>query len=71
MISKSTFFKVRPKKVVYGKFKNFDLNNFKNEIRTKMQLIDKYEISEEEFLKVLNKHAPLKRKLLEQIMFLT
>ena len=50
MISKSTFFKVRPKKVVYGKFKNFDLNNFKNEIRTKIKSIDKYEKFEEEFL---------------------
>ena len=38
-----------------------DLNNFKNEIRTKMQLIDKYETFEEEFLKVLNKHAPLNK----------
>ena len=63
-ILKSTFPKVRPKQVVYRKFKNFDLNNFKNEIRTKMQSIDKYETSEEEFLKVLNKHAPLKRKFI-------
>ena len=64
MISKSTFFKVRPKKVVYGKFKNFDLNNFKNEIRTKIKSIDKYEKFEEEFLKVLNKHASLKKKFI-------
>ena len=34
-ILKSTFPKVRPKQVVYRKFTNFDLNNFKNEIRTK------------------------------------
>ena len=61
-ILKSTFPKVRPKQVVYRKFKNFDLDNFKNEVRTKMPLIDKYETFEEEFLKVLNKHAPLKRK---------
>ena len=63
-ILKSTFPKVRPKQIVYKKFKNFDLNNFKNEIRTKMQSIDKYETFEEEFLEVLNKHAPLKRKLI-------
>ena len=60
-ILNSTFPKVRPKQIVYRKFKNFDLNNFKNEIRTKMQLIDKYEIFDEEFLKVLNKYAPLKK----------
>ena len=29
-----------------------------------MQLIDKYEKFEEEFLKVLNKHAPLKKKFI-------
>ena len=63
-ILKSTFPKVRPKQIVYKKFKNFDLNNFKNEIRTKMQSIDKYETFEEESLKVLNKHAPLKRKFI-------
>ena len=63
-ILKSTFPKVRPKQIDYRKFKNFDLNNFKNEIRTKMQLIDKYETFEEEFLKVLNNHAPLKKKFI-------
>ena len=34
-ILKSTFPKVRSKQIVYKKFKNFDLSNFKNEIRTK------------------------------------
>ena len=63
-ILKSTFPKVTPKQIVYRKFKNFDLNNFKNEIRTKVQSIDKYETFEEEFLKVLNKHAPLKRNFI-------
>ena len=63
-ILKSTFPKLRPKQIVYRKFKNFHLNNFKNEIRTKMQLIDKYETFEEELLKVLNKHAPSKKKFI-------
>ena len=34
-ILKSTFPKVRPKQIVYRKFKNFNLSNSKNEIRTK------------------------------------
>ena len=34
-ILKSTFPKVIPKQIVYRKFKNFDLNNFENEIRKK------------------------------------
>ena len=62
-ILKSTFPKVTPKQIVYRKFKNFDLDNSKNEIRTKMQSIGKYETFEE-FLKVLNKHAPLKRNFI-------
>ena len=61
---KSTFPKAKPKQIVYRKFKNFDLKNFKNEIRTKMQSIDKYETFEEKFLKVLNKHVPLKKKFI-------
>ena len=53
-ILKSTFPKVRPKQIYYRKFKNFDLNNFKNEIRTKMQLIDKYETFEEACFTAVN-----------------
>ena len=63
-ILRSTFPKVRPKRRVYRKFKNLDLNNLKNEIRSKMQSIDKYETFEEEFLKGLNKHAHLKKKFI-------
>ena len=63
-ILKSTFPRVRPKQIVHRKFKNFDLNNFKNERRTKMQSIDRYETFEEEVLKVLNKHATLKKKFI-------
>ena len=59
---KSTFSKVRPTQIVYRKFKNIDFNSFKNVIRAKMQSIDKYETFENEFLKVSNKHAPLKKK---------
>ena len=63
-ILKSTFPKAKPKQIVYRKFKNFDLKNFKNEITIKIQSIDKYETFEEKFLKVLNKHARLKKKFI-------
>ena len=62
-ILKSTLLKGRPKQMASRKFKNFDLNNFKDEIRTKMQSVDKYETFVEELLKVLNIYAPLKRKV--------
>ena len=32
-VLKSTFPKVKPKQIIYRNFKNFDLNNFKNDIR--------------------------------------
>ena len=48
-ILKSTFPKAKPKQIVYKKFKNFDLKNFKNGIRTKMQSNGKYETFEEKY----------------------
>ena len=38
-----------------------------------MQSIDKYETFEEEFLKVLNKHAPLKKKFIRanHVLYMT
>ena len=63
-VLKSTFPKEKPKEIIYRNFKNFDLNNFKNDIRTNMQLVDNYDGFEKEFLKVLNNHAPLKKKFI-------
>ena len=60
----STFPKVKPKESIYRNFKNFNLNNFKNDIWTNMQLVDNYDEPEKEFLKVLNNHAPLKKKFI-------
>ena len=42
-VLKSTFPKVKPKEIIYRNFKNFDLNNFKNDIRTNMQFIVNYD----------------------------
>ena len=70
-ILKSTFLKFRPKQIVYRKFKNFDLNIFKNEIRTKVQSIDKYETFEEEFLKVLNQKVSLTHIIPTSSFFIT
>ena len=63
-VLKSTFPKVEPKQINYRKFRNFDLNSFNNEVNAKMESIKEYETFEEEFLKVSNKHAPLKKKFI-------
>ena len=60
-VLKSIFPKVKPKEIIYRNFKNVDLNNFKNDIRTNMQLVDNYDGFGKEFLKVLNNHAPSKK----------
>ena len=39
-VLKSTFPKVKPKKIIYRNFKYFDLNNFKNDIRTNIITTD-------------------------------
>ena len=36
-VLKSTFPKVKSEEIIYRNFKNFDLNNFKNDTRTNMQ----------------------------------
>ena len=63
-VFKTTFQKIQPREIVYRNFKHFNFNNFKNDIRTKMQCVDNYASFEEVFLTVLNSHAPLKKKVI-------
>lgn len=53
---------VQPKETIYRKFKNSELNKFKKDVRTEVQSVNNYETFEEGFPKVLNNHAPLKKK---------
>ena len=50
-ILKSTFPKVRPKQIDYRKFKNFDLNNFKNELEQKCNCLINMKHLRKNFLK--------------------
>ena len=63
ILLKITFQKLQTKEIICRNFKNIEFNKFKNEIRTKAQSADNYEKFEKEFLEVLNKHAPSKKKL--------
>ena len=58
--------KMRPY-VNYRRYKNFDLHNFRYDLNIAMDMNDAnmgYEEFENTYLKVLNKHAPIKQKLI-------
>ena len=52
-----------PKRLVYRNFKSFNNEYFEEELPSKLDLNDKdYAIFEDNFVNVLNKHAPKKTK---------
>ena len=63
-VCKASFQQLKPNKIIYRNYKNFDLSTFKNGLRLKLQSIKSYESFEQVFLEALNKHAPLKKKFL-------
>ena len=64
-VLKSEVPKGKPKKIFYRNYKNFDNSNFKAELRSEIELnqISDHNNFENVFLRVLEKHAPLKKKL--------
>ena len=65
-VLKTTVSRSQPKEITYRDYKQFDSSKFKNELKKifKKENIDSCTKFDEQFLKVLNSHAPLKRKLL-------
>ena len=62
----TAFSKIGPKEIMFRYFKNFDQEIFSEDLRTSLssEAVDDYTRFEENFLEVLNKHAPLKKKVL-------
>ena len=59
--------KMKPNYVNYRRYKNFDLHNFKYDLNIAMDMNDAnmgYEEFENAHLKMLNKHAPIKQKVM-------
>ena len=60
--------KLCPAKIKYRNYKNFNLNSFKAELKTSLKFSEKSEITydkfKDTFMKSLNKHAPMKEKLI-------
>ena len=64
-VMKTTFPKAQPKIVYYRDYKNFDLSKFRQELRDELKKNDHgYFHFEVTFLRVLEKHAPMKQKVL-------
>ena len=65
-VMKTTFPKAQPKIVYYRDYKNFDLPKFRAELRDELKKTETlgYFHFEVTFLRVLEKHAPMKQKVL-------
>ena len=62
-VLKTTFEKKKPKEIIYRCYKKFDKLFFREELRRKLNLCENYVQFEMLFLETLNKHAPLKKKV--------
>ena len=65
-VLKTTVPRNQPREITYRGYKQFDPSKFKKELKNVLtkENIDSCTKFDEQFLKVLNIHAPLKRKLL-------
>ena len=65
-VMKTTFPKAQPKIIYYRDYKNFDLSKFRSELRQELKKNEDqgYFHFEVTFLRVLEKHAPMKQKVL-------
>ena len=65
-VMKTTFPKAQPKTIYYRDYKNFDLSKFRSELRQELKKNEDqgYFHFEITFLRVLEKHAPMKQKVL-------
>ena len=65
-VLKTTFPKAKPKVIQYRDYKNFVLRNFREELKSRLEneVVENYAKFEVTFLQSLDKHAPLKKKVL-------
>ena len=65
-VLKSRFYRSQPKEITHRDYKQFDTSIFKNELKNgfRKENIDGCTMFDEQFLKVSNSHAALKRKSL-------
>ena len=62
---KSHFTRLRPKVITYRNYKKFDENHFLNDLqKLDIKLDEENSLISNKFLQVVNKHTPLKKKVL-------
>ena len=62
-VFKTTFEKARPKKVTDRCYRNFDKRKFGDELSLELPYAENYNQYDEIFLKILNRNAPTKQRL--------
>ena len=62
-ILKTKFEKFEPKKLIYRNFKQFDIDQFKLDIYNSMSDVRTHAAFENNFVSILDKHAPLKKTI--------
>ena len=64
-VFKINFSKSKPKEIIYRNFKKFD-EDFNQQLRGRLstELVDNYSSFENVFIDVLNRHAPIKKKVI-------
>ena len=67
-ILKSGGFKGKPKEKIYRSYRQFNSEGFKKDLEFRLNHLtsSSYDAFETTFLKELNRHAPLKKKILRQ-----
>ena len=65
-ILKTSILKGNPRRITYRDYKKFDSLKFNNELKNVLTIenVDNFAKFDQKFLEVLDKHAPLKKKLL-------
>ena len=63
-VYKTQFQKPKPQSITYRDFKSFDNLLFRHELESSIQLCNDYDSFHDCFVKVLDKHAPYKTKII-------
>ena len=62
-VLKTAFQKAQPKILHYRDRRNFNVHTFRGDLKAELDDISNYSDFEEKFIKVLDKHAPVKKKV--------
>ena len=66
-VMKTTFVKAKSREITYRSYKKFDNVSFKKDLKNELNChtdnINKYQLFEKAFLNVLERHAPIKKKI--------